>query len=105
MNERGTKTVILVRIICAGLHAHILKTTIKLLMIERVAFSRQATRTTHDRHATKLAKVLTNAARLPYLARTRGQIIEIDLGVTGNEEIEFSIAVIVPPTRASTPTF
>src|SRR6266850_7252235 len=105
MDERRTKTVILLRIICAGFRTHILKTTIRLLMIKRVAFSRQATRATHHRYTTKLTEVLSNSARLARLARTRGQIIEVDNRVTGNEEIEFSIAVVVTPTRSSAPAF
>src|SRR6266496_5353934 len=74
-------------------------------MVERISFSGQTAWPTHHWHAAKLAIVLAGPTRLPCLARTRRQIIEIDLNVTRNEEIQTAISVVVSPACAGTPAF
>src|SRR5205823_2128817 len=103
MYERGREAVILLRIIDAGFDAGVFKSAIGSLTIKRVALSRQTSRSTHHGRAAKLAEVLSRAAWFVGIFRTRRQIIQIDIEVTGNEKIQPSVAIIIAPGRAGAP--
>src|SRR6266545_1486384 len=97
MDEGRAETIILLRIVNARPCTYVLKAAVRLLVIERIAFSGQTTWSTHYRDAAKLTEVLTYTGRLPCLAWTRRQIIKVDFGIPGNEEVEPAIAVVVAP--------
>src|SRR6185369_7812304 len=105
MNKRGGETIKLFRIVDACFDAHIFKRSIWLLMVERVAFSRQSAWSTHHRHPAKLAEVRSDRARLADVGWVWRQIVEIDLHVTRNKKIETTITIVIAPAGARTPTF
>src|SRR5439155_21762407 len=103
MHERGREAVILLRIIDAGFDAGVFKSAIGFLMIKRIALSRQTSRSTHHGRPAKLAEVLSHAAGFVGIFRTRRQIIQINVEVTGNEKIQPSVAIIIAPGGAGAP--
>src|SRR6185503_9620753 len=55
VNKRRAETIKLLLVAHARLHAHVFKRAVRLLVIERVAFTREPAWTTHHRRAAKLA--------------------------------------------------
>src|SRR5476649_1072208 len=102
MYECRRESVILLRIVDPGFHTDIFKSSVWLLMIQRVTLAGQTARSAHHRNAAKLAKVLAYTARFVCFSGTPRQIVEINFKIAGNEKIQSAIAVIIAPgsTRA-----
>src|SRR5437870_3412106 len=105
MDERGRETIVFLRIVDACLHAHILESTVRLLMVEGIAFSGQTAWSTHHRHTAKLTKVLTYAARLVCLGGTPGKVVQVDLHVARDKQIQPAVSVVIAPGRSRAPAF
>ena|SRR5436189_1793813 len=97
MNEGSREPVILLRIVYAGLDTDVLKMTVRLLVIQRIAFSGKTAGATHHRHAAKLTKVLTDTS-LGCFVWTWRQVVQIDLRVARNEKVKPPVAIIITPT-------
>src|SRR5580658_8865830 len=64
-----------------------------------VALARQAARTAHHSDSAKLAEPGWDAA-----LASHGRIVGIELYVTGNEEVEESVVVVIAPGRTRRPS-
>src|SRR6185436_16748124 len=103
MNEGCSEAIILLRIVDACLGTDIFKVPIRFLVIERVAFAGQSARTTHHCHSAKLTKVLPYTGRLADFAGIGRQIIEVNVCVTGHEQVEPTVAIVITPGGPSAP--
>src|SRR5204862_560549 len=86
-----------------GLDAGGFKSSTGFVMKKPVGLPRQTSRSTHHGRAAKLAEVLSHSAGFVGIFRTRRQIIQVDIEVTGNEKIQPSVAIIIAPGRAGAP--
>src|SRR5450432_1110132 len=64
-----------------------------------IAFARQSTRTAHDTGATELAK--GNCVRSA--TRRRRQMGHIPVDITGNEEIQFAVSIVIAESGSGRP--
>lgn len=65
VNERRGETIVLLWVVNSGLYTDVFKSPVGLLMIERVAFTAQASRSAHNRHAAELTEVPADPPGVP----------------------------------------
>src|ERR1700727_910489 len=98
INQHRRQAVISPGVGDASLYAHISKSTVAVVVKQMVALARQAARTAHHGDSAKLTEPGRDAA-----LASDGRIVGIELYVTGNEEVEEAIVVVIAPGRARRP--
>src|SRR3984957_12730743 len=83
----------------ASLYAHISKSAVAVVVKQMVALARQAARAAHHCDSAKLAEPERDAA-----FASDGRIVGIELYVTGNEDVEESVVVVIAPGRTRRPS-
>src|ERR1700722_18373421 len=99
INEHRRQAVISPGVGDASLYAHISKSTVAVVVKQMVALSRQAARAAHHSDSAKLTEPGRDAA----LASDR-RIVGIELYVTGNEEVEEAVVVVIAPSCTRRPS-
>ena len=92
------------RIIDSSSPAYVLKCSVRFLPVESIPLALQAARPAKNGHTPVLANALILRARPARHVRARRQVIQIELDISGDEEVQQAVAVVISPCCPCAPT-